>query len=92
VQTIAELFCCHFEHMMLQLDYLPKVIRQSWVDYAQYLYKTSPAVRACYESLRKEGVYIAEMDQIMKGDGDSAPNKPLQQTAANGAGGHAEVH
>jgi len=78
VQTIAELWCCHFEHVMLQLNYLPKVIRQSWVDYARFVYKSSPAIRTCYENLRKEGVYIAKMDYIMKGGVVQA----LQPTAA----------
>ncbi len=67
VKTIAELWVCHLEHVWLQLEYLPKKIRKSWADYAHYLYRYSPAIRECYETLRKEGVYMAEMDRFIKG-------------------------
>jgi hypothetical protein len=66
VHTIAELWCCHLEHVRLQLDCVPKMIRQSWADYAKFLYKSSPAIRICHENMKKEGVYIAEMDRFVK--------------------------
>ena len=82
VQTIAEMWCCHFEHVMLQLDNLPKFIRQSWLDYARYMTDCSPAIRACFKKLRNKGLYIAAQDSIMYGGGVPAPNQALQPTAA----------
>jgi hypothetical protein len=70
VDTIAELFCCHLEHVMLQLDNLPSAVRQSWVDYARWLHRSSPAIREYYAELRNANVYVAAMDELMYGTGE----------------------
>ncbi len=67
VETIAELYVCHFEHVMLQSKYLPTDIRQSWLEYVRYLYRSSPPIRDCYFCMRKEGVYTERMDRFLFG-------------------------
>lgn len=68
VETIAELFCCHFEQVMLQLDHLPSRIRQSWIDYGRYMYRSSPAMRDTYFEFRRADMFIADMDHVMMDD------------------------
>lgn len=68
VETIAELFCCHFEQVMLQLDNLPSQIRQSWIGYGRYIYRSSPAIRDTYFEFRRQDMFIADMDNLMMND------------------------
>lgn len=65
VRTIAHLTCCHFEHVLLQLNNLPEFVRQGWVDYARYLYQRSPVIRSSYPELRDANVYVKEMDAML---------------------------
>lgn len=45
VQTIAELFITHFEHVILQLENLPDHIKPSWTAYIKKMYSTSPILK-----------------------------------------------
>lgn len=68
VEALAELYCSHFEHIMLQLDNLPHVVQQSWVDYVRYIYTRSPAIQVCYEEMKKDGVFVPEMHRLLYKD------------------------
>lgn len=52
---------------LLQSKYLPTDIRQSWLEYVRYLYRSSPPIRDCYFCMRKEGVYTERMDRFLFG-------------------------
>jgi hypothetical protein len=45
VEQLAELFCTHFEHVLLQMENLPEHIRPRWLDYMCSIFSTSPILR-----------------------------------------------
>jgi hypothetical protein len=83
VYTIAEMFCVQIEHVMLQLDNLPTLVRQSWVDYARWLHRSSPAIRQRYAKMRKFNAYVAAMDEMMYGTGEMPKLSALKMRRAS---------
>lgn len=67
VQTIAEMFLCHFEHALIQLENMPPDVRPGWANYARYMHKHSPAIQDAWNEARKLNIYALDMDEFLRG-------------------------
>jgi hypothetical protein len=73
VYVLADMWTTHWEHVVMQKDFLPDHIWPRWADYMRSIYATSPALRQC---LRESGEgFSDQLFEMFKGV------QPVQEAA-----------
>jgi hypothetical protein len=68
--TAAEMYCVHFEHIMLQMGNLPQEIQPAWRAYIQTMYNSSPAIRQHFQD--NKGWYSDRLKAVLSTPGPGA--------------------